>query len=251
MNAVQRLYQQRKSISTKPFKARGFKVVRCEQCRVSQQHCICALKPKTHSNSGFVLLMYDTEVLKPSNTGRLIADIIPDTFAFLWARTEVDSKLIALLNDPQWQPFIIFPSQYAQENRQVFQDALPPLNDKKPLFIMLDGSWREAKKMFRKSPYLERFPMVSFTPENITEISDITDEVSSRYQIRKAMVNNQLATAEVAAKVLIMANEEHNAQLLDLWFDVFNYRYQQSVCQNNKANAQAVANLQDFIENTV
>ncbi|PCI63256.1 MAG: DTW domain-containing protein [Gammaproteobacteria bacterium] len=249
MNAVQRLYQQRKSISTKAFKARGFKVIRCEQCRVSQEYCICALKPKTTSNSGFVLLMYDTEVLKPSNTGRLIADIIPNTYAFLWSRTQVNDDLIALLNDPQWQPFIVFPSQYADESRQVFEDTLPALTNKKPLFIMLDGSWREAKKMFRKSPYLAKFPMVSFTPEGIDEISDQNGEVSSRYQIRKAMVNNQLATAEVAAKVLTMANENYNAQLLDLWFDVFNYRYQQSVCQNNKANAQAVANLQGFVKN--
>ena len=247
MNAVQRLYQYRKSISTTTFKARGFRVKRCEQCRVALTNCICNLKPVTTSNVGFVLLMHDTEVLKPSNTGRLIADLIPDTYAFLWARTAVDNGLLALLKDPQWQPFIVFPSQYATENQQVFQDTLPSLSNKKPLFIMLDGSWREAKKMFRKSPYLAGFPMFSFDPENIIERNENDKKISSRYQIRKAMVNNQLATAEVAAKVLAIAGETHNAQLLDLWFDVFNYRYQQSVCQRNKANAQAVAALNEFV----
>jgi tRNA-uridine aminocarboxypropyltransferase len=248
MNAVQRLYHYRKSISSKAFKARGFRVQRCESCRVSVKHCICSLKPKTSSNAGFVLLMYDTEVLKPSNTGRLIADIIPKTFAFLWSRTEVDEDLICLLNDEQWQPYVVFPSQYAENGREVFQEQLPQLSHKKPLFILLDGSWREAKKMFRKSPYLNDFPVVSFCPEHITEITDQDGQSSSRYQIRKAAVNNQLATAEVAAKILMMANESYNAQLLDLWFDVFNFRYQQSVCQNNTANSQAVAALQTFLE---
>jgi len=250
MNAVQRLYQHRKSISTKPFKARGYRVERCEQCRVSSKHCICDLKPSTTSNVGFVLLMYDTEVLKPSNTGRLIADIIPDTYAFLWSRTKVDCELIALLSDPQWQPFVVFPCQYATQNQQVFQDVLPSFNDKKPLFVMLDGSWREAKKMFRKSVYLSEFPIFSFTPDDVVEINDNDENIVSRYQIRKAAINNQLATAEVAARVLSIAGEGKNARLLDLWFDVFNYQYQKSVCQNNKANTHAIVDLYDFIQDT-
>ncbi len=247
MNEVQRLYHYRKSISTKKFAARGWRVKRCEQCRVSYQHCICTLKPTTTSKVGFVLLMYDTEILKPSNTGRLIADIIPDTYAFLWSRTEVSAKLLALLQDENWQPYVVFPSQYAQDNQVVYQDRFPQYSGKRPLFIMLDGSWREAKKMFRKSPYLANFPILSFTPNNV-DIENLSTDISSRYQIRKASVNNQLATAEVAARVLAMANEPYNAQLLDLWFDVFNYRYQQSVCQNNQGNAQAVAALTEFIQ---
>jgi hypothetical protein len=247
MNAVQRLYHYRKSISTKKFAARGWRVKRCEQCRVSVEHCICALKPTVSSNVGFVLLMYDTEILKPSNTGRLIADIIPQTYAFLWSRTQVSPELIALLNDDSWQPYLVFPSQYAEPERLVYQDSFPDIPTKKPLFIMLDGSWREAKKMFRKSPYLANIPLLSFTPDNV-DINNLSTEISSRYQIRKASVNNQLATAEVAARVLAMADEDRNATLLDLWFDVFNYRYQQSVCQNNQGNAQAVAALKGFLQ---
>ena len=41
--------------------------------------------------------MADTEPLKPSNTGWLVADGGPDTFAFGWARTRTDPRLPALL----------------------------------------------------------------------------------------------------------------------------------------------------------
>ncbi len=43
--------------------------------------------------------MCDTEPLKPSNTGWLIADVVADTTAFGWARTQVDPALLALLAD--------------------------------------------------------------------------------------------------------------------------------------------------------
>jgi DTW domain-containing protein YfiP len=109
--------------------------------------------------------MYDTEVLKPSNTGKLIADVIPDTFAFLWSRTTKNDELLALLNDEKWQPFVVFPQEYADSQRQVFTQKVVCTQGKRPLFVMLDGSWREAKKMFRKSPYLDKYPMVSFDPK--------------------------------------------------------------------------------------
>jgi DTW domain-containing protein YfiP len=186
--------------------------------------------------------MYDTEILKPSNTGKLIADVVPDTFAFLWSRTEENKELLAILNDDKWQPFVVFPEQYAEPEREVFNQKVSVETGKRPLFIMLDGSWREAKKMFRKSPYLNKFPVVSFNPD-ITE----NKELVSRYQIRQALVSNQFATAEVGARVLDMAGEGVNANILDLWFDVFNLQYRKSVCQTNTGNPHAVEDYQKYL----
>ncbi|WP_440873746.1 tRNA-uridine aminocarboxypropyltransferase [Thalassotalea sp. PLHSN55] len=243
MHAVERLYRYRKSLSTTEFKARGQRVVRCEKCRVSINYCICDMAPQVESGVSFLLLMYDTEVLKPSNTGRLIADIVPDTHAYLWSRTEPNPDLLALLQDETYQPYVVFPKQYANEQQQVIEKHIPKSADKKPLFIMLDGSWREAKKMFRKSPYLAGFPIVSFDVEAMAESG-----IYSRYHLRKAANNNQLATAEVAARVLAMAGELTNADLLDHWFDVFSFQYQKSVCRENHGDQQAIANYLAFTE---
>lgn len=242
MHAVQQLHQYRKSLSTTTYKSRGQRVIRCELCRLAKQFCICELAPKVDSQAGFLLLMYDTEVLKPSNTGKLIADLIPDSFAFLWSRTEVNPEIIALLEDPIWQPMIVFPKAYAGEEREIFDNKITLTPGKRPLFIMLDGSWREAKKMFRRSPYLQHLPVVSFTPK----VPENEEEISSRYQIRLAANNTELATAEVAAQILSLAGEQTNADLLDLWFDVFSYEYQRAVCQGNKGNPDAVADYIAF-----
>jgi len=241
MHSVHQLYQYRKSQSTTEFRARGQRVKRCEKCRLSVDYCICPYVPETSSNAGFVLLMYDTEVLKPSNTGRLIADLIEDTYAFLWSRTEPNQELLELLSQDRWQPFVVFPEQYADADRTVYKGEIECQPGKRPLFIMLDGSWREAKKMFRKSPYLANLPMVSFDPACF-------NGERSRYQIRNSALDNQLATAEVAARILSLAGEDENAQLLDLWFDVFSYQYQKSVCQTNKGNPKAMENLQRFLK---
>lgn len=258
MHAVHQLHQFRKSLSTTTYKARGQRVVRCPLCQLAKQFCICSMAPKeseVSSNAGFLLLMYDTEVLKPSNTGKLIADLIPDTYAFLWSRTTKNDELQAILDDEKWQPYVVFPQEYVQDERPVETQAIHCRTGKRPLFIMLDGSWREAKKMFRKSPYLDKFPVVSFDPKVSIE-NEITSQAptveqspvgeNSRYTVRKTELAHQFSTAEVAARVLAMSGEVENAHLLDLWFDVFNFQYQKSVCQRTKGNPDAIENYQQF-----
>ena len=66
--------------------------------------------------------------------------------------------------------------------------------------------------------------------------------------MRKTELEHQFSTAEVGARVLAMHGEANNAHLLDLWFDVFNFQYQKSVCQRNKGNVNAMENYQSFLE---
>lgn len=232
-HAVQQLFDQRLAKSTRPFRARGSEVKRCPTCRVDERYCICPLRPHTASGAGFLLLYYDDEILKPSNTGRLIADLIPETYAFLWQRTDADPDLISIIEDPSWQPIVVFPETHVPFDRPVIQGTVQPDSGRRPLFILLDGSWREARKMFRKSPYLDRFPVLSIDPD-----------AGSDYQVRKASHEYQLATAEVASYVLDALGEPLNAQLLRAWFDVFSYRYQQGVTRSNRGDPQAIERLQ-------
>ncbi|WP_064604635.1 tRNA-uridine aminocarboxypropyltransferase [Photobacterium sp. J15] len=212
IHAVHNLYEERLARSTRPFRARGCKVERCSYCMLREHLCICSEKPVIKSDAAFLLVMYDDEILKPSNTGRLIADLFEDTFAYIWSRTEPNQEMLDLLNDPQWQPYVVFPAEYAEPERVA--EKVEINTGKRPLFIMLDGSWAEAKKMFRKSPYLNQFPVLSINPEK-----------PSRYKVREASKENQLGTAEVAARIIDLYGEQRNADVLDLWFDVFRENY--------------------------
>ena len=213
-HAVARLRAERLARSAKPFLARGGpKGVRCADCRLLTSHCMCAWRPDVATRAGMCLLMADIEALKPSNTGWLIADVVADTFAFAWARTEVDPALLSLLADPQWQPYVVFPGAFAEPARVVHEVASTS-TDARPLFILLDGTWDEARKMFRKSPYLQNFPVLSLQPEQL-----------SRYTLRRAQSASHLCTAEVGALCLDLAHDTQAALALSAYFEVFTEHY--------------------------
>ena len=188
---------------------------RCAGCRLVPSHCMCAFRASLPTRAGVCLVMAEFEALKPSNTGWLIADVVPDTHAFAWSRTHVDPALLALLDDPRWQPMVVFPGEFAAPERVVTQlpsDAAVPA--RRPLFILLDGTWSEARKAFRKSPYLDRFPVLSLNPEQL-----------SRYKLRRSWHAHHFCTSEVAALCLAFAGDVHAAQALEATLDVFSDRY--------------------------
>jgi DTW domain-containing protein YfiP len=217
-HAVSHLRSARLARSAKPFMARGGSTrARCEGCRLVPSHCLCAARLSVPTCAGVCLLMADIEPLKPTNTGWLIADVVPDTFAFGWARTEVDPALLALLADPQWQPVVVFPGEYAAPGRVVTAVAPAAGAGRRPLFILLDATWNEARKMFRKSPYLDRFPVLSLQPDEV-----------SRYTLRRSRRDDHFCTSEVAALCLDLAGEARAAQALGAWLDVFTHHYVQA-----------------------
>ncbi|NBF12161.1 tRNA-uridine aminocarboxypropyltransferase [Pseudomonas sp. Fl4BN1] len=211
-HAVSRLRDLRMERVARPFFARGSRAERCPRCRVIPSHCLCGWRPHVTAKSAMCLVMHDVEPLKPSNTGWLIADVIADTSAFSWSRTEVDPQLLALLADPQWQPYIVFPGEFVAPERVVSE--VRQEEGKRPLFILLDATWSEARKMFRKSPYLEHLPVLSLSPEKL-----------SRYKLRRSKRDDHFCTAEVAALCLELAGDEHVSQVLDAYLDVFSTHY--------------------------
>jgi len=235
-NAVSVLRAARLARSTKPFLARGgIKRERCEGCRLVPSHCMCALRPSVTTRAGVCLLMADIEPLKPSNTGWLVADVVTDTFAFSWTRTETDPGILTLLSDPQWQPYVVFPGEYAAPERVVHTVKMPDANPtntdtdrdrdrsteaeagKRPLFILLDGTWSEARKIFGRSPYLAALPVLSLQPDRISE-----------YKLRRSRRDDHFCTSEVAALCLALAGEHVAEQTLTAYLDVFTHHYLQA-----------------------
>ncbi|WP_372860771.1 tRNA-uridine aminocarboxypropyltransferase [Pseudoalteromonas sp.] len=211
-NSVLALRAQQISESRREFNARGGKMDRCEQCLIAKHYCICEGAEYASCDAVVCLLMYHNESFKPSNTGRLIAEIVPDNYAFRWDRTSPDPALLALLNNDKYQPFVIFPAEDVETDRVVTQ--VETLAGKQPLFIFLDGTWREAKKMIRKSPYLDNFPVLSITAQKLSD-----------YRLRVAPHAHQLGTAEVAIMVLALANEVDASTKLEQHFIKFRDAY--------------------------
>ena len=220
--------------------------VRCAGCRLVLSHCLCTLRPVARAQAVVCLVMAEFEPLKPSNTGWLVADVLPDTTAFGWSRTAVDPALLDLLADPQWQPHVVFPGEFAAPERVVtaLSTARPAAGecaaaagpDKRPLFVLLDGTWSEARKIFRKSPYLDHFPVLSLQPV-----------LPSTYRLRRSSHAHHFCTSEVAALCLDLAGDRLAAQTLDAYLEVFSNRYLQArQSQPPNPNDAAHRRLQDL-----
>ncbi len=214
-NSVRELRDREMLNVTRPFLARGSKVRRCPACMLARHLCICAARPQVETRCAFCLIYYQGEVFKPSNTGRLIADVVADNYAFQWQRTQREAGLQALLNDPAYAPILVFPHEYAQASQCIShpQELEAVRLGKKPLFILLDGTWREAKKMFR-SDYLQALPVLGIQPD-----------IASMYHLREAAHLHQLCTAEVGVALLALQDDHQAASALQNYFQLFREHY--------------------------
>lgn len=195
----------------KPFVARGSRVSRCPACLLASRVCICSYRIRYPAVADFYLLMHHNESFKPTNTGRLIENCLEGTRRFIWSRTEPCNEFIAAIQAPDIDPYIVFPEGAGYEERMV---PFVSKAGKKPVFIILDGTWRQARRMFRHSRYLDELPVIQ--PEA---------SASSIYKLRKAAVPGQLCTAEVASEMLRVASDVEGAELLSAYFNVFNEHY--------------------------
>jgi len=178
---------------------------------LQKQSCICDMKSKIQAKVQFCLLSHPYELYKPTNTGRLIVDSIAGSRVFKWHRTEPDPEFIHLINDPAIDPYLVFPEEADYQHRM---SSFIYKGGRQPLFIILDGTWRQARRIFRLSRYLDNLPVIS-----------LSNPRCSSYSLRKAATKNQLCTVEVAAALLEQIGDEPAAEHLQSYFELFNERY--------------------------
>ncbi|SNY97230.1 tRNA-uridine aminocarboxypropyltransferase [Halomonas sp. hl-4] len=202
---------------SREFKARGSFVTRCAGCNLPELNCLCPYQVKAESHAQVWLLTHPLEHYKPTNTGRLVGDVLAQTEVFTWYRTAPDKHLMALLEDSRYAPFVVFPDdQPDYADRVVTLEAVIDAkhSGKIPVYILLDGTWRQARRIFRKSPYLDALPVLPLRTERET-----------RYRLRKPASSAHLCTAEVAVELLRQGGDVTAAAVLDDYFDVFNDSY--------------------------
>ena len=169
--------------------ARGYRLLRCSTCYLPPDVCICACTPTIHTSAQFWLLMHPDECRKPTNTARLIGASIPHTRFFPWYRTAPPAELIALLTDRQFMPYLLVPQGDATLFERLRERAWLP--DRVPAFVLLDGTWSQARKMLHRSPYLQGIPRMAIQPN-----------APSTYRLRCQRCAQHLSTVEVAIALL-------------------------------------------------
>lgn len=146
------------------------------------------------------LLTHERELLRPSNTGVLAANIAPEILErIIWARNSPDPSLLDAIN--HGNTVLLYPTDDAD---------VAPIESFENI-ILLDATWQEARKMFNKSPYLKNLPRANIKPRQV-----------SQYQLRRNQPEGGLCTAECVMEILIAKNHIDLAERLDAAFGIFN-----------------------------
>ena len=195
----------------KPFNARGSKVTRCQRCCLPETSCICAALKQADSMADFWLLMHHNEFYKPSNTGRIICHTFPDTGVSEWQRLAMSPAFEDTLIKRRSSACIVFPAEADYQHRMI---ECPSELPDRPLFIIPDGTWRQARRIFRHSEYLQDLPVIE--PKALAK---------SSYFLRKADIDHHLCTAEVAIALLEQMGDQQASDALMHNFNLFNQKY--------------------------
>lgn len=99
-------------------------------------------------------------------TARMAHHAVTGSLLLVGERFDDDPRLLRLLDDPAVAPVILYPSPTAldlgaaspAEARAHFPRG------RRPLVIVLDGTWTTAKKLLRLSSRLASLPAIRFTP---------------------------------------------------------------------------------------
>lgn len=187
-------------------------VQHCKNCGLSYQ-CICHQIPKLNSDTLISLLMHTNEYRRETNTGKWLLKSLPYCCDYVWSRVEANTELLQRVNNEENLSFLIYPGEESISLHQAL--ALAKQENKRPHYIILDATWQEAKKMERKSPWLNQVQRVHLTPEQL-----------SCYQLRRNQTEGHLCTLEVASELLKAQGEQNHAEALTLFFNHFMQAYQ-------------------------
>ncbi|WP_417553552.1 tRNA-uridine aminocarboxypropyltransferase [Marinomonas fungiae] len=151
------------------------------------------------------LLTHSEELKKANGTGQLVHAHLPTLASVIvWQRATPSETL---QNLPLDNTLLIYPSAI-EEARGTFSPELDAHNAKH--FIILDGTWQQARKIYNRSPYLHRFKTYEIRGEN------------SQYLRRRNQQKSGLCTAESAIHLLRKQKRILEATQLEEAFLAFN-----------------------------
>ena len=157
----------------------------CPKCKYPISNCLCdSLSPVQHRTE-VIVLQHPSEVKNAKNTVRLLSLISANVKVYV-GETERDFSELKAQLQPQ-HCALLFPGEDAipldssetAEKAQITQ------------LLVLDGTWKKAKKILFLNPWLEDLNKVSFA-----------DTEQSQYQIRSTNIPGGLSTIEAVAASL-------------------------------------------------
>lgn len=145
----------------------------------------------------FTLLTHSKELEKPSNTGRLVIEILGDAAEQIrWDRLVPPAGLVEEIK--AGGVALLYPGTSDE-----------PAGDLTGIrhIILIDSTWHEARRIHQRSPYLQQVRRIALKPAE-----------KSAYNLRKNQKESGLCTAECVIEILRNSGNSADAERLQSRF---------------------------------
>ena len=180
---------------------------RCKTCARPLKTCLCDLVQVVNNVCELLILQHPREEFEAKGTGRLLHLCLSRSKLAVGEQFS-DEALRTLLGDQKTNILLFPPSEDSPlENQQLLSaSGAKRLNLDKAgqglRLVLIDGTWRKARKMLHLSPLLATLPRLQLSPRR------------SRYHIRKAQRAGQLSSLEAVYWALAEMGEPHDELLI-------------------------------------
>jgi len=168
----------------------------CYRCFWPKHLCWCPTLVPMETRTRFLFLMSPLEFkVTKANTGRLTHLCLPNSALHMGTAFDDDPAVQQVFNDPQNHCVLLYPGKAATDLSDPAQvPALGAnLGGRRLVVVLIDATWRGARKIHRLSPSLQRLPRIKFTPTT-----------PSRYIIKKQPRPDCLSTLEAVHELMLV-----------------------------------------------
>ncbi len=167
--------------------------VRCQRCLRPQSHCLCANIPSCSHRHPVIILQHPSEQQHAKSTAHLACLALDNATIIVGENADDFADLKQQVEQAPHQFLLIYPSQTSQALEQLSntQKAAYTADNSPATILLLDGTWRKAKKLWHLNPWLQSLEQFHF--EHAPQ---------GQYKIRKTSIDKGLSTIEAVGYTL-------------------------------------------------
>jgi DTW domain-containing protein YfiP len=196
---------------------RRFRAERCVDCGLHLQLCVCDERPSLALQTKIIVVQNNKERHKPTNTGRLLPQILSGCELIHVGERGVEFDPTSLCR-PDHEYLLIFPRVRDPEgqnpepapmlNSTTFAERRAARPEAMQTVVLLDGTWAQCSRMSRRFDVLAQ--MQAFA---------LPDGPPSHWGVRTPSEPSRISTFEAAVRVIDLAEGHAPAMAMQTYFD--------------------------------
>ena len=168
---------------------------RCLRCWIRHEFCLCSELPQVATRTQVVVIRHSREADKSTGTARIAALALPNSTVIDFGEESAPVNAeVAPLASGAW---LLFPAE---------EPAAPVPEGVPRVLIVIDGTWRQTRRMLKKLPSLHRLPRLALPAKSAAPL-----------RLRESTSTDNRSTLEAIAEGLtLLEGEAVGAPLLRL-----------------------------------